>query len=197
MKARPKPPIDPLRSAVVQSDLLNLFSNYIPLSCYLVPLGQDNDWYGLAPYPEGLHPFQFELYFGKKKQQDVYIKRCFQKAAKTRRAVLGCHQGLYDLFVPVIDQGKQVATVVSGSFLKTLPDESWLSDQWKNLSGRQPGANDLRVFDLRQGCFEHAGFKWRDGFGLHQASAQHGPTGPGRLPRRAVRRGGSPAQGKN
>ncbi len=143
MKKPLNPPIDPLRSAVVQSDLLNLFDNYIPLPGYLVPAGQEYFWYGLTPNPRGLHPFQFELYFGKKKQRHDYNRRCFQKAAKTGKAVLGCHQGLYDLFVPVVDKGKVIAFVVSGSFLKTLPSENWLTGQWKVLSGRQPAANDM------------------------------------------------------
>src|SRR5579859_2278519 len=96
----PLQPSGPLKGVVARNALLNLFEDYIPLPCFLVPRDVDYYWYSLAPYLRGLHPFQFELYFGQRKKRAAYIQKCFQKVAKTRRPVLGFHQGFYDLYVP-------------------------------------------------------------------------------------------------
>jgi AraC-like DNA-binding protein len=142
MKQNKLLPGDPLKDTAVRSILLNLFDEYIPLTCYLVPADNESIWYALSPQPRGLHPIQFELYFNKKKDLFRYNQQCFQKAARARKPFLGQHHGLYDLFIPAFRKGRLAATVVSGSFLRAIPDETFLTDQWLDLSGRKPGLQD-------------------------------------------------------
>lgn len=124
--------------------IINLFTDYISLPCYVVSRQNPDLWYLLsAPRPATEpSPFQFELYFGKKEVRLQYNHKCMDQAAQTKKGVLDQRAGLWDYFVPVIQNGKCVAYVVSGSFQRSIPTVESLSRQFTALAGKAPGAAD-------------------------------------------------------
>ncbi len=122
--------------------VINLFTDYISLPCYVVSRQDPDLWYMLsAPSPDP-SPFQFELYFGKKEARLQYNHKCMDQAAQTKKGVLDQRAGLWDYFAPVIQGGKCVAYVVSGSFQRSIPTVESLSRQFAALAGKAPGAAD-------------------------------------------------------
>ncbi|HVZ80592.1 MAG TPA: AraC family transcriptional regulator [bacterium] len=122
--------------------VINLFTDYVSLPCYVVDRRQPDLWYTLAAPSGDPSPFQFELYFGKKADRLRYNHDCFEKAAHLKKGVLEQHSGLWDYFAPVLQNGKCVAYVVSGSFQRTIPSFEALSKQFSLLAGKAPGLAD-------------------------------------------------------
>lgn len=122
--------------------VINLFTDYVALPCYVVDRRQPDLWYALSAPLSDPSPFQFELYFGKKESRLQYNHACFDKAAQAKKGVLEQRSGLWDYFSPVFQNGKCVAYVVSGSFQRTIPHFETLSKQFSTLAGKAPGLAD-------------------------------------------------------
>ena len=124
--------------------VINLFTDYISLPCYVVARNNPNLWYTLAlpPSPTEPSPFQFELYFGKKDVRAAYNRQCFEQAAATKKGVLAEHLGLWDYFAPVIQGGKCAAYVFSGSFKRGIPSAEAITQQYITMAGKAPGLTD-------------------------------------------------------
>jgi AraC-like DNA-binding protein len=124
--------------------VINLFNDYISLPCYVVSRANPGLWYTLAlpPSPTEPTPFQFEIFFGKKDVRAAYNQQCFEQAAQTRKGVLAEHLGLWDYFSPVLQGGKCVAYVFSGSFLRVLPTPESITQQYITMAGKAPGLTD-------------------------------------------------------
>ncbi len=136
------PPSGWMAKFLSQSALTNLFTDYLSLPCYVVIPKDFSLWYTLvSPSPEA-HPYHFEVYYGKKEERGRYNRRCLKQAFETQKSVLGLREGLYDLFVPVLQKGKVQACLVTGSFTRDLPTRDGLTRSFISLVGRQPQPTD-------------------------------------------------------
>jgi AraC-like DNA-binding protein len=133
-----------LLKVLSHSAVINLFTDYLALPCYVVARDNPNLWYTLAAPSSATEPspFQFELYFGKKDVRVQYNQRCFEQAAQTKRGILEQHLGLWDYFVPVLQGGKCVAYIFSGSFLRSIPTAETITQQFAAMAGKSPGLAD-------------------------------------------------------
>ncbi len=122
--------------------VINLFTDYLSLPCYVVARDNPNLWYTLSLPSAETSPFQFEMFFGKKDVRAKYNQECFEEAAQTKKGVLAQHLGLWDYFVPVILGGKCVAYVFSGSFLRTIPTVESVTQQFISMAGKAPALAD-------------------------------------------------------
>lgn len=140
--AVPLPPW--LLRVLSHSEVINVFSDYLNLPCYVISKQNPELWYSITapPSPSEVTPFQFEIYFGKKDARVQYNRKCFEQAAQTKKGILGEHAGLWDYTAPVIQGGKCVAFVVSGSFLRAIPTVDSITRQFTALAGKAPGLTD-------------------------------------------------------
>src|SRR5581483_212450 len=139
-----------LHRVLSNNAVINLFTDYISLPCYVVDRRQPDLWYTLSAPAAETSPFQFELYFGKREARLQYNHKCFDQAAQTKKGVLDQRSGLWDYFVPVLQNGKCVAYVVSGSFQRPIPNFETLSKQFSLLAGKAPGLADPIFHDYVQ-----------------------------------------------
>jgi AraC-like DNA-binding protein len=122
--------------------VINLFTDYLSLPCYVVSQDSPDLWYALSLPAVAPSPFQFEMYFGKKGIRTKYNRGCLELAAQTKKGVLAQHLGLWDYFVPVIKEGKCVAFVFSGSFLRSVPTLESVTQQYIAMAGKAPALSD-------------------------------------------------------
>jgi AraC-like DNA-binding protein len=123
----------------VQSALLNLFSDSLPLPVFFIPAEDPATWHALAPVPEGLHPLHFILYYGRQSEKVRSNTLDFASARRRRRAVVGSFAGMHDCVVPVLVQGNLAGWMFCGSFLTRFPSPAALELQWGRLRrGRAP-----------------------------------------------------------
>ncbi len=121
----------PLERVRAQSRLLNLFSDYLPLSLHVVEPGDNSLWYALVPPPEGLHPVQFEIYFKKVNARYQFHRRLFAKTLKMGQAQEASHHGVWDCAAP----GPEIC-VVAGAYRANESSLSELEAQYRGLSGK-------------------------------------------------------------
>ncbi|HEV8247072.1 MAG TPA: hypothetical protein VGP93_14945, partial [Polyangiaceae bacterium] len=83
----------------------------------------------------------FEMQHGVLEQRWVYNDRCIERALKTKKPVLGEHNGFHDLFVPVLPQPVR-AVVVAGPFSRSRLTAPELLERWKSLTQRRGKPSD-------------------------------------------------------
>src|SRR5579872_574018 len=131
-----------LLGVLSHSAVMNVFTDYLSLPCYVIARQNPDLWYTLATPAAEPSPFQFELYFGKREARFQYNRRCFDQVTQTRRGVLEQYMGLWDYYAPVMQGGKCVAYVVSGSFLRSIPTAESLTRHFTAMAGKSPGLSD-------------------------------------------------------
>jgi len=142
----PDQPATPIPSWLLRvlshNSVINLFTDYISLPCYVVARDNLNLWYTLSLPTSDSSPFQFEMYFGKKEARAKYNNGCLELAAQTQKGVLAQHLGLWDYFVPVMKEGACVAYLFSGSFLRGMPTIEMVTQQFIEMAGKAPAVSD-------------------------------------------------------
>ncbi len=141
---QPKEAVTPawLLRVLSQSAVINVFTDYISLPCYVISKQNLDLWYSLSTPSLEPSPFQFELFFGKREARFQHNQKCFEQADQTRKGVLEPYMGLWDYYAPVMQGGKCVAYVISGSFLRTIPNAETLARQFASMAGKAPGLSD-------------------------------------------------------
>ncbi len=126
-------------SKVMSHDtLINFFTDYISTSCEVISRDQLENWYTLSPPNKELQPYHFELYHQKAEERNRYFKRSFAKVAHTKKPLLCQHMGFYDYFVPILENNRCVAFLLSGPFSKSIPNLEQLIHQFTKISGAYP-----------------------------------------------------------
>ena len=134
MKARP----GPLALVRAQNSLLNLFSEYLPLSVHVIDPQDRGTWYSLAPAQGGLHPVQFEIYFKAVQARYSFHRRLIARALREKKATEGEHLGIWDCFAPAGS-----AVLVSGAYLQALPEAAELRRRFAKIKGRAGASEEL------------------------------------------------------
>ena len=121
--------------------LQNILTYYIDLPCFMIAASDPRTWRAIVTLRRKNTPVDYEN-FEQWEERIRYNERIIHKVVKERRAVCQALQGVYGLFVPVLAQGRCVAVLQSGAFLREVPTPEMLSGQWKSLTGRPPRQDD-------------------------------------------------------
>lgn len=132
------PPSLPLSRVKANNSLLNLFSDYLPLTLQWLDPKDPSTWYALVPPVGGLHPVQFEIYFKALKSRNAFHARQVKAVLKARKPMEASHRGVSDLFSPA---GPGV--LICGPFLQELPPPQALRSQFAGLKGAAPASEEL------------------------------------------------------
>jgi AraC-like DNA-binding protein len=79
----------------------------------------------------------FEVEHAMEVERWSYNDRCLLQVRQSRRAVVGQHGALSDLFVPVLVGAEMAGVIVVGPFLTALPSGAAVLERWRALTGRQ------------------------------------------------------------
>ncbi len=94
-----------------------------------------NPWWPIHSEATSLSSFETE--HGVEAERYAYNVRMFAQVEATKKIVRGEHRGSSDLFVPVLVNGKVIATLVTGPFLSMRPTSAVVLDRWRSLTRRQ------------------------------------------------------------
>jgi AraC-like DNA-binding protein len=86
--------------------------------------------------------FEFEHGIGIRRWN--YNERCFARAKRTKRPVLGEHAGFRDLFLPLFDASGLRGILVTGPFALARPTSAEVADRWRFLTGKQARVSEPR-----------------------------------------------------
>jgi AraC-like DNA-binding protein len=132
------PPTTAFEKIQEQNSIANVFKDYLPLSCHIVPFGDKGIWYAVAHPPPGLHPSHFEIYYDREERRLKILEKSLEKAARTKKPLMLGNAGFFDVFLPVFQSGKCRAIVACGNFMKEIPDVVSLEAHWRELTGLAP-----------------------------------------------------------
>lgn len=102
-------------------------------------LADPRGWHAIAAVYNIL---AFELEHGQELERVAYNRRCIAQTAKSKRPLLSHHADLWDLFVPIVDQGSVRQILISGPFFRSAPTAEELVARWRALTGRTAHLND-------------------------------------------------------
>jgi AraC-like DNA-binding protein len=120
----------------------DIFNYFLDLPCHLIPANQPETWYVITNVRSKSTPVDYEFTQGNWESRVRYNGVALRRVAKECKPLVLAHQGLWGLFVPVLEGGRSTAVLQCGVFLKSLPTEADLTEQWKDLTGRRPKAQD-------------------------------------------------------
>ena len=98
------------------------------------PITDSPQWRALHAEP-GVIPF--EVQHGIEDERYAYNARCMRQARRQRKALVGQHLGMFDLFVPIV-RGKHVLGVLAaGPFVTARPTSTEVLERWRVITGHQ------------------------------------------------------------
>ena len=136
MKRAPR--LLPLARAQANNALLNLFSDYLPLTLQLLDPKDPETWYAIVPSIGGLHPVQFEIYFKALKSRNAFHARQIKAVLASKKAHEATQRGITDLFAPA---GPGV--LICGGYMAELPTSAELRAQFDAMRGPAPASQEL------------------------------------------------------
>ncbi len=120
----------------------DIFNYFLGLPCHLIAVDHPETWHIMTNVVSKPSPLDYENAQDHWNDRIRYNQKAFQKVIRGQKPVCFPYQGLYGLFVPLVEQKKCKAILQAGVFLKNLPAESDLIRQWKRLTGRNPKTRD-------------------------------------------------------
>jgi len=131
----------------LQDALINLFSDYVPLPCWMTLRSRPEYSFGLGPVPRRTHPIYFEVEFGLLAQRTEHNRRQFRR--REQGPFAASHAGLADIFVPLAPKPGRPAEawITLGAFQSSLPSPAELWKRWCGLR-RSPGPDDAEAWLL-------------------------------------------------
>ena len=120
----------------------SFFANFLNLQCYLIPADNFDSWQVIHAFYEKLLAVDYEIMPSLASNRFRYNEKNFRAVIQSRKPHCSAHLGSYGLFVPVVEKGKCTAILQTGIFLRNVPSEQALSENWKILTGRFPKTQD-------------------------------------------------------
>jgi len=132
----------------------DLFNYFLDLPSHLIPVNQPETWYVITNVRSKSTPVDFEFAQGHWEKRVRYNEKALRRVAKEKKPLILPHHGLWALFVPIME-GKQCTAVLQcGVFLKSLPTEAELTEQWYQLTGRRPKVQDKEFIEYVRSVLE-------------------------------------------
>jgi AraC-like DNA-binding protein len=98
-----------------------------------------NEWWAIEG---GNHLLRIEDEHGAEASRAAHNERNMKAALRRKRIVEASRNGHSDVFVPIVVEGKVVATLVVGPFFRTRPTSTDLLERWSALTGREGHLDD-------------------------------------------------------
>jgi len=136
MKPYTSTPAPPLRFGV-HFAFENLFQTYIGLGCLFVSMPSGEGWKIVMVPRTWVRPWWFERFYGKVEVRDKAQAESFRRVAREKRAHADCIGNLWDVYSPVLQKGRVVGALISGSYARKDIQPTELRLRWKEITGHE------------------------------------------------------------
>jgi AraC-like DNA-binding protein len=136
MRPNNEAPTEPLRFRV-HFAFENLFYTYLGLGCLYVSVPGMKTWKLVIPPRNATQPWWFEHYYGKLAERDRIQTESFFRVAHEKKAHASCVGGLWDVYAPVLERGRVVGALISGSYARANLQAPEIHSRWKVLTGNE------------------------------------------------------------
>jgi len=120
----------------------NLFHTYIGLGCMFVSMPTMEGWKIVMAPRSWVRPWWFEHFYGKLAERDRSQAEGFRRVARVKKPHAACIGGLWDIYSPVLERGRVVGALISGSYGRKDLQATELRLRWKDLTGREGSGQD-------------------------------------------------------
>ena len=122
--------------------LLAPFLSYLDCSIFLVPVGERGSWRPLHRGGPSSVVQEFENHLGAWERRRQALQERLSRVEASGQAEASPIFGMIDLVEPVRAGKRHLGWLVAGPFLEHSPSLSFFANQWKALSGQEPGEGD-------------------------------------------------------
>ncbi len=115
--------------------LLRVFTYYLDLEVWIVSHENSERWFEIRRHQRTAWPIDLDFFYGKREERQRYDQAQIRRVMEKKETFSAEHGGLSTLYVPLFHKGKVAGTLLTGVFLKKIPDASTLIRYWKELAG--------------------------------------------------------------
>ncbi len=144
---------------------MSILKYYVDLNCSVVSFAPGRFWVPIHQHQRAATFFDLEKKYGLVRKLDEVDNPYFRTAYQEKRTVLGEYQdlGFYDLFVPVVRNGRCLGMVISGVFsnqewTRQKLEESWLKISRQETTTENPGFLEFVKIALETPVLEGDGY---------------------------------------
>lgn len=117
--------------------LLRAFTHYLDLELWIVSHENRDRWFEIRRHQRTAWPVDLDFFYGKREERDLYNQAQINRVRDKKTSFSTEYGGLSTLYVPIFQKGKVIGTLLTGVFLKKIPDQKTLISQWKSLAGNE------------------------------------------------------------
>ena len=115
---------------------LSILKYYVDLNCFFIPPDNKSTWVAIYHHQRLSSMFDLEKKYGFKRKWDRFGDQYFSNKKIPSEPLLVENLGFYDIFFPIIQNGKRLGTILSGAFAHQEITYPRLQESWKQLSGQ-------------------------------------------------------------